>query len=95
MNTIFATELVTDRDSRSDGTESISSLHTTDFFEARHQPMVARQETATPQPKNQAVQDTWLRYEDFTAQANVFEQTFYWFFSGPALAYLAYLFLGL
>ena len=93
MNIIF--ESVTDHRQELSDTQPKSSPLVTDFFEARHQLMLRRQDSATSGKTARAVQ-TINRYpQPFRAAPAVAEQALYWLISAPALVYLVYLIFGL
>jgi hypothetical protein len=93
MNIIF--ESVTDNQPKASGTEPKSSPLVTDFFEARHQLLLRRQESATSSKTAGAVETNNQQPQPFRAALPVAEQALYWLISAPALVYLVYLVLGL
>jgi hypothetical protein len=107
MNIIF--ESVTDHPQDTSDTRPKSSPLVTDFFEARHQLMLRRQDSATSDPNclraeclqrrpyktARAVEIINRRPRPFRGAPAVAEQALYWLISAPALAYLVYLILGL
>jgi len=93
MNIIF--ESVTDPQQEVSDTQPKSSPLVTDFFEARHQLMLRRQDSATSYKTARAV-ETINRYpQPFREAPAVAEQALYWLISAPALVYLVYLIFGL
>jgi hypothetical protein len=93
MNTIF--ESVTDHRQEVSDTQSKSSPLVTDFFEARHQLMLRRLESATSDKTERAVEIINRHPQPFRGAPAVAEQALYWLIYAPALAYLVYLLLGL
>ena len=93
MNIIF--ESVTDHQQEVSNAQPKSGPLVTDFFEARHQLMLRRQDSATSYKTARAV-ETINRYPlPFRPAPAVTEQALYWLISGPALVYLVYLIFGL
>jgi len=93
MNIIF--ESATDHQQEVSDTQPKSSPLVTDFFEARHELMLRRQDSATSYKTAGAV-ETINRYpQPFGAAPAVAEQALYWLISAPALVYLVYLIFGL
>jgi hypothetical protein len=93
MNIIF--ESVTDHRQDVSDTQPKSSPRVTDFFEARHQLMLGRQDGATSDKTARAVEIINRHPQPFRAAPAAAEQALYWLISAPALAYLVYLILGL
>jgi hypothetical protein len=93
MNIIF--ESVTDLQQDVSDTQPKSSPLATDFFEARHQLLLRRQESAASSITARAVETINRRPQPFGAAPAVAEQALYWLISAPALGYLVYLICGL
>jgi hypothetical protein len=93
MNIIF--ESVTDHQQDASDSQPKSSPLVTDFFEARHQLMLRRQDSATSGKTARAVQTINRNPQPFRAAPAVAEQALYWLISAPALVYLVYLIFGL
>jgi hypothetical protein len=93
MNIIF--ESVTDQQQDVSDTQPKSSPLATDFFEARHQLMLWRQDSATSDKTARAVETINRHPQPSGAAPAVAEQALYWLISAPALAYLVYLILCL
>lgn len=93
MNIIF--ESVTDQQQDVSDTQPKSSPLATDFFEARHQLMLWRQDSATSDKTARAVEIIDWHPQPFRAAPAVAEQALYWLISAPALVYLVYIIFGL
>jgi len=93
MNIIF--ESVTDHQQDVSDTQPKSGPLATDFFEARHQLVLWRQESATSDKTARAVEIINGHPQPFRAAPAVAEQALYWLISAPALVYLVYLIFGL
>ncbi len=93
MNIIF--ESVTDQQQEVSDTQPKSSPLVTDFFEARHELMLRRQDSATSDKTARAVEIINRHPQPFRAAPAVAEQALYWLISAPALVYVVYLILGL
>jgi hypothetical protein len=93
MNIIF--ESVTHHRQEVSDTQPKSSPLVTDFFEARHQLLLRRQDSATSDKTGRAVEITNRHTQPFRAAPAVAEQVLYWLISAPALVYLVYLIFGL
>jgi hypothetical protein len=93
MNIIF--ESVTDHQQEVSDTQAKSSPLVTDFFEARHELMLRRQDSATSYKTARAVETINPPPPPFRAAPAVAEQALYWLISAPALVYLVYLIFGL
>ena len=89
MNIIF--ESVTDHQQEVSDTKPKSSPLATDFFEARHQLMLWRQDSATSDKTARAVEIIDWHPQPFRAAPAVAEQALYWLISAPALVYLVYI----
>jgi hypothetical protein len=89
MNIIF--ESVTEHQQEVSDTQPKSSPLATDFFEARHQLMLWRQDSATSDKTARAVEIIDSRPQPFRAAPAVAEQALYWLISAPALVYLVYI----
>ena len=92
MNIIF--ESVTDQQQEVSDTQPKSSPLVTDFFEARHELMLRRQDSATSDKTARAVEIINRHPQPFRAAPAVAEQALYWLISAPALVYVVYLILG-
>jgi hypothetical protein len=88
MNIIF--ESVTDHQPDVSDTQPKSSPLAADFFEARHQLMLPRQDSTTSDKTARAVEIYW-HPQPFRAAPAVAEQALYWLISAPALVYLVYI----
>jgi hypothetical protein len=93
MNIIF--ESVADHQQGVSDTQPKSSPLVTDFFEARHQLMLRRQDSATSYKTARAVETINRHPQTFRPAPAVAEQALYWLISAPALVYLVYLIFGL
>jgi hypothetical protein len=89
MNIIF--ESVTDHQPELSDTQPSSSPLATDFFEARHQLMLPRQDSTTSDKTARAVEIIDWHPQPFRAAPAVAEQALYWLISAPALVYLLYI----
>ena len=89
MNIIF--ESVTDHQPEVSDTQPKSSPLVTEFFEARHQLMLRRQDNTTSDKTARAVETIYRHPQPFRAAPAVAEQALYWLTSAPALVYLVYI----
>lgn len=90
MNIIF--KPVTDQQANVSATEPKSSPLLTEFFEARHQLVLRREESAI---KDKPVETNHRHPQPYGAAPAMAEQALYWLISAPALGYLVYLIFAL
>ena len=91
MKITIENQTVTNQEATRDETRSVSVPHVTDFFEARHQLMLANREIDNIQEATAPCVNDNRRHESCFASAKSVEAALYWFVSAPTLFYLIYL----
>ena len=91
MKITIENQIVTNQGATRNEIRSVSVPHITDFFEARHQPMLEYREIDNIQQATAPRVNHNRRHKSSLALAKSVEATLYWFVSAPTLLYLVYL----